>query len=78
MEVVREIENMPTTADKPNEDVVIVDCGQLQEDDEQSPKIATPAPSAADTTEPTSAPIDNKGAETKQDEASAPEVAASS
>lgn len=32
MEVVREIEVVPTTADKPNEDVTIVDCGELTED----------------------------------------------
>ncbi|CAM9694419.1 unnamed protein product, partial [Sphacelaria rigidula] len=29
MEVVKEIENVPTTADKPNDDVVIVDCGEI-------------------------------------------------
>lgn len=32
MEVVREIEGVPTTNDKPNEDVTIVDCGELTED----------------------------------------------
>lgn len=29
MEVVREVESMPTNDDKPSEDVVIVDCGEL-------------------------------------------------
>lgn len=32
MEVVREIETVPTTDDKPNDDVTIVDCGELTED----------------------------------------------
>lgn len=32
MEIVKEIENVPTTADKPNSDVVIVDCGELAEE----------------------------------------------
>ncbi len=43
MEVVKEIENVPTTADKPNEDVVIVDCGELQEGEDPS---SAPAPAA--------------------------------
>ena len=29
MEVVKEIESVPTTADKPNDDVTVVDCGEL-------------------------------------------------
>lgn len=32
MEVVKEIEVVPTTADKPNDDVIIVDCGELVEE----------------------------------------------
>ncbi|CAM9745101.1 unnamed protein product [Pylaiella littoralis] len=40
MEVVKEVENVPTTADKPNDDVVIVDCGELAEDGDD----VTPAP----------------------------------
>lgn len=43
MEVVKEIENVPTTADKPNEDVVIVDCGELQEGDDPSSASAPAA-----------------------------------
>lgn len=37
MEVVKEIENVPTTADKPNDDVVIVDCGEITADSEAAP-----------------------------------------
>ena len=36
MDVVREIEDVPTTADKPNEDVTIVDCGDLPEEAQAS------------------------------------------
>ncbi|CAB1102792.1 unnamed protein product [Ectocarpus sp. CCAP 1310/34] len=41
MEVVKEIENVATTADKPNDDVVIVDCGELVE--EEAPADEAPA-----------------------------------
>lgn len=37
----KEIENVPTTADKPNDDVVIVDCGELVE--EEAPADEAPA-----------------------------------
>lgn len=45
MEVVREIEAVPTTADKPNDDVIIVDCGELVEKEEKpgGDVSATPA-----------------------------------
>lgn len=45
MEVVKEIENVPTTADKPNSDVVIVDCGELV--DEGGDAAPAPAEAAA-------------------------------
>lgn len=32
MDVVKEIETVPTTGDKPNKDVIIVDCGELVEE----------------------------------------------
>ncbi|CAN0042842.1 unnamed protein product [Ectocarpus sp. 6 AP-2014] len=41
MEVVKEIENVATTADKPNDEVVIVDCGELLE--EEAPADEAPA-----------------------------------
>ncbi|CAM9250036.1 unnamed protein product [Choristocarpus tenellus] len=50
MDVVHMIENVPCTADKPNDDVVIVDCGELVKVEEEVE--ATPAPKA----EPADAP----------------------
>lgn len=44
MDVVKEIEDVPTTADKPNSDVVIVDCGELVEEEGGD---ASPAPAEA-------------------------------
>ncbi|CAM9514395.1 unnamed protein product, partial [Hapterophycus canaliculatus] len=41
MEIVKEIEDVPTKADKPIDDVVIVDCGELEADDGK--KVAIPA-----------------------------------
>lgn len=42
MDVVTEIEGVPTTGDKPNDDVVIVDCGELEGEGEGGD--ATPSP----------------------------------
>lgn len=42
LEVVREIEVVPTTADKPNEDVVIVDCGELVGEEEGADAVPPP------------------------------------
>lgn len=47
MEVVKEIENVPTTADKPNSDVVIVDCGELEGEGEEGDASPAPAPAPA-------------------------------
>lgn len=43
MEVVKEIEEVPSTADKPNEDVVIVECGEISADSEGGEDKSTPA-----------------------------------
>eukprot|EP00752_Nemacystus_decipiens_P018415 g16514.t1 len=48
MEVVKEIENVPTTADKPNSDVVIVDCGELVDDGGDASPAPAEAAAAAD------------------------------
>lgn len=43
MDVVKEIETVPTTADKPNDDVIVVDCGELVE---EVPVMEVPADGA--------------------------------
>lgn len=43
MEVVKEIEDVPTTADKPDSDVIIVDCGELAAEDAGEDAPAAPA-----------------------------------
>lgn len=43
-DLVRAIEDLPTTSDRPNEDVVIADCGEMTEGTASAP---APAPAAA-------------------------------
>lgn len=57
MEVVKEIENVPTKADKPVDDVIIVDCGELPADDDKKDAI----PASAD-----KAPADGASMEAKE------------
>lgn len=59
MDLVQEIENCSTTADKPDEDVVIVDCGALEETPDAPPSAAldeeaetVPAPVSGDGVSP--------------------------
>lgn len=44
MDVVKEIESVPTTSDKPDDDVIIVDCGELAEGEDAAPAPAEDAP----------------------------------
>lgn len=63
MAIVKEIENMDTTADKPNEDVVIVDCGEIDADSEALPTPPTAASAVATEPVPETVPAPVSGAD---------------
>lgn len=65
--MVKEIENVPTTADKPDSDVVIVDCGELV--GEGGDAASAPAEAAAE-----GAAADGASAEGGEEEAEKPET----